>query len=509
MTLKQKEYDFVIIGSGLGGLACAYILASEGKSVVVLEKNHQIGGNLQVFSRDKCIFDTGVHYIGSLDEGENLHQFFKYFGLIEKLKLKRLDDDGFDVIRFKDGTTFKHAQGFENFIATLSKDFPDEKEAIVEYCNKVKETCDSFHLYNLKTIATSNHLDNMDLLSINAYDYIASITSNKLLQNVLAGTNGLYAGIKESTPWYVHALVINSYLTGAYRLEDGGSQIAIHMSKSIRALNGEIYKRKEVVGANYNESGLIEEVVLSTGETIKGKHFISNAHPATTIDIFGENKFLKAYTKRIQSLENTSSSFIAHLVFKENTFPYLNYNIYQFKTDDVWDSINYTQADWPKAYFACTPASSKSKEFAESMSVMVYMDSKETEKWATTQNTVANKGERGKDYEEFKHQKEQKIIDILEEDFPGIKSKIKSVYSSTPLTFRDYIGDKTGAMYGIIRDNNNPIKTSINSKTKIKNLSLTGQNIVLHGILGVTIGAFVTCFEFLDKHQLIEKVKKS
>jgi len=250
-------------------------------------------------------------------------------------------------------------------------------------------------------------------------------------------------------------------------------------------------------------------VVLSTGETIKGKHFISNAHPATTIDIFGENKFLKAYTKRIQSLENTSSSFIVHIVFKENTFPYLNYNIYQFKTDDVWDSINYTQADWPKAYFACTPASSKSKEFAESMSVMVYMDSKETEKWAATQNTIANKGERGKDYEEFKHQKEQKIIDILEEDFPGIKSKIKSVYSSTPLTFRDYIGDKTGAMYGIIRDNNNPIKTSINSKTKIKNLSLTGQNIVLHGILGVTIGAFVTCFEFLDKHKLIEKVKNS
>ncbi|PIQ15081.1 MAG: all-trans-retinol 13,14-reductase, partial [Flavobacteriales bacterium CG18_big_fil_WC_8_21_14_2_50_32_9] len=64
MSFNKKEYDFVIIGSGLGGLACAYILASEGYSVVVLEKNHQIGGNLQVFSRDKCIFDTGVHYIG-------------------------------------------------------------------------------------------------------------------------------------------------------------------------------------------------------------------------------------------------------------------------------------------------------------------------------------------------------------------------------------------------------------------------------------------------------------
>jgi len=180
MALNQKEYDFVIIGSGLGGLACAYILASEGFSVVVLEKNHQIGGNLQVFSRDKCIFDTGVHYIGSLDEGENLYQFFKYFGLIDKLKMKRLDEDGFDVIRFNDGKTFKHAQGYDNFIKTLLKDFPEEEQAIHDYCNKLKETCLNFHLYNLKTITNSNHLENMDLLSINAHDYIASITPNKL-----------------------------------------------------------------------------------------------------------------------------------------------------------------------------------------------------------------------------------------------------------------------------------------------------------------------------------------
>ena len=75
----NKEYDFVIIGGGLGGLQCAFILADEGYSVIVLEKNHHLGGNLQVFSRDKCLFDTGVHYLGGLDEGQNLYKFFKYF----------------------------------------------------------------------------------------------------------------------------------------------------------------------------------------------------------------------------------------------------------------------------------------------------------------------------------------------------------------------------------------------------------------------------------------------
>ncbi len=65
----------MIVGSGLGGLACANILAMEGYRVVVLEKNHQIGGHLQVYSRDKSIYDTGVHYVGGLDDGENLYQY--------------------------------------------------------------------------------------------------------------------------------------------------------------------------------------------------------------------------------------------------------------------------------------------------------------------------------------------------------------------------------------------------------------------------------------------------
>lgn len=509
MPLEEKEYDFVIIGSGMGGLGCAYILASEGYSVIVLEKNHQIGGNLQVFSRDSSVFDTGVHYIGSLDEGENLNQFFKYFGLMDKLKWKRMDEDGFDVIRFKDGREFKYAQGYPKFIETLVSEFPEEKNAIISYCDELKKTCTNFHLYNLKTMVKGNHLDSVKLLETNAHDVIASLTPNKLLQNVLAGTNGLYAGIKESTPWYIHALIMNSYLTGAYRLEDGGSQIAIHLSKSIRAMGGEVLKRKSVVGANYKQKRELKEVILDTGEKVRGKHFISNVHPAVTIDIFGEENFLKPYVKRVKGLENTASSFIVHIVFKENSFKYFNHNIYKINTDSVWDGFDYDDSNWPKGTFICTPASSKSNEYADCMSIMAYMNFNEVKKWADTHNTIVRKGNRGEDYEAFKRKKEEIIINDLEELYPDIRSKIKSIHSTTPLTFRDYIGDKSGALYGILRDSKEPIKTVINSKTRINNLSLTGQNIILHGILGVTIGAFVTCFEFLDKHQLIKKVKSS
>jgi all-trans-retinol 13,14-reductase len=506
--LPVDEYDFVIIGSGLGGLACGYILASEGHSVIVLEKNHQIGGHLQVYSRNKVIFDTGVHYVGSLNESENLYQFFKYFGILDKLKLIKMDEDKFDVIRFDDGSEYHYAQGYDKFRDELIRQFPDEKQAIETYCAQIKELCTKFPLYNLEVSGTSYQMEN-EILELNAHDYLASITKNSRLQNVLAGSNLLYAGVKEKTPLYVHALIMNSYLSGAYKFVDGGSQIAILLSRAIRNLGGKILKHKKVVGAQYNETGEITSVVLENGETVAGKQFISNVHPAVTIDIFGEDRFLNVYKNRVKGLENSISTFLVHLSFHENTFEYLNYNVYQHHSDDVWAGINYDRETWPQTYFICTPYVSKNSKYAASMSIMTYMNSAETEKWSHTSNTIAEPGDREEEYKQFKKEKEAQVLRRIETVFPGITQKIKAVHSATPLTFRDYIGNKDGSLYGILKDSNSTARTQINTKTRIPNLHLTGQNVSMHGILGVTVSAFVTCFSFLDKDQLIQKVKNA
>jgi all-trans-retinol 13,14-reductase len=62
-------------------------------------------------------------------------------------------------------------------------------------------------------------------------------------------------------------------------------------------------------------------------------------------------------------------------------------------------------------------------------------------------------------------------------------------------------------MYGYVKDSGNPLKSMISPKTKISNLFLTGQSVNMHGILGVTIGAFVTCSEILGKELVDERLK--
>lgn len=504
----EKEYDFVIIGSGLGGLECAYILSKKGYSVVVLERNHQIGGLLQVFSRDKSVFETGVHYIGGLDEGKNLNQFFKYFGIIPEVGFNRMDEDGFDQIVMPDNKVYKIGQGYDLFKKQMIDYFPDEKEAIETYCNKIQEVITHFPMYNLKKSESYLELAQSGIFNINAHDYIASLTENERLRNVLGGLNLLYAGTREITPFYVHALIINSYLEGAYRVKNGSSKISIYLAKKIREMGGEIHKRKEVVGAHYFENGHIKEVVLDTGEIVKGKNFISNAHPANTIDIFGADRFKKAYRKRIQGLKNTYSTFILHLTLKENSFPYVNHNIYKFNVEDVWDA-QYFDETWPRASFIYTSPNHKNPEYASGISCMTYMQTSDLEKWEKTFNTVHKKQDRGTDYKAFKTELENRIIEHVKECYPDIEDHVQHQYSSTPLSFRDYMGTYDGSMYGIEKNANDPLRTILNPQTKVPNLYLTGQNIVLHGVLGVTISAFVTCSEFVDLGELLQEVRQA
>ena len=85
------NYDVIIIGGGLGGLECGFILARHGLNVCVLEQHTQVGGCLQTFRRKGVTFDTGFHYVGGLGEGESLYPFFRYFGLLD-LPWQRMDD---------------------------------------------------------------------------------------------------------------------------------------------------------------------------------------------------------------------------------------------------------------------------------------------------------------------------------------------------------------------------------------------------------------------------------
>lgn len=502
----MDEYDLVVIGSGLGGLTCGALFAKEGHRVCVLERNKQLGGNLQTFSRDKVIFDSGVHYVGGLDKGQNLYQIFKYLEIMDNLKIQRMDEDCVDEIMFVgESKTYRHAQGYEHFIEVLSKDFPGEEQAIRNYCDEMKRICERFPLYNLRM---GDAFEKNDVLGIDTRTYLESITKNKKLQNVLAGSNLLYAGEGYKTPLYVHALIINSYIEGSYRFVDGGSQIARQLTKQIRNRNGTVLTRQQVTKL-HEKDGKIEYAECDNGKRYYGKVFISNAHPSNTLELVESDIIKKIYRTRIKALENSISVFSINIVMKKDSYKYLNHNIYCFGKEDVWSIIDYKPEEWPCGFALFFSASSHHTEYADGVTVMTYMRYEEMEAWKNTFNTVLDEKSRGEEYERFKKEKAEQLLDYVENAYPGLRENIHAYYVATPLTMRDYIGTDDGSLYGVSKDYKDPLKTFISPRTKIPNLLLTGQNLNLHGVLGVAISAIVTSSEIFGMKYLLDKIRNA
>jgi all-trans-retinol 13,14-reductase len=490
----------------MGGLLCGDVLSREGYKVCIIEKNKQIGGCLQTFTRDKVVFDSGVHYLGALGKGQNLYQVFKYLGLMDKLKLQQLDTDVFDkIIIDNDDKEYIYAQGYENFISKLLVDFPDEEKALRQYCATIKDICSKFPLYNLRS---GDYSEKESVLEIDTKAYIESITANKKLQAVLAGNNSLYAGQPGKTPLYVHALILNHYIESAWKCIDGGSQIGLIMAKNIRGRGGIILTRSEVKKM-VEEHGKIAYAELADGTCLYAGIFISNIHPVKTLEITKTGIIKNIYRKRLKSLENSISSFTLNIVLKKDSFKYFKYNYYWHKEGHVWTGADYTEENWPLGYSVFLSAASSTTEYAESMSVLTYMRYDEVKEWEHTFNTADAVNSRGETYDHFKKRKAEKLLDEMEKKFPGLRACIYAYYTATPLSFRDYIGNDDGSMYGIVKNYKDPHRTFIAPNTKLPNLYFTGQNLNMHGILGTALSGLVTCMAIMGNDSIIEKIRNA
>lgn len=501
---KSQHFDVIILGSGLGGLLCGYLLAERGFSVCVLEKNVQFGGCLQVFSREKTVFDTGVHYIGELGEGEALNRVFSYFGMMDKLQLEKLDADAFDVISFDgDAQVYPFAQGHAHFVDKLSEIFPEERAAIQQYTDSIRQISESFYANNLRNLDLASM--DTEAMRTDAEAFISSLTNNMKLRNVLAGNIPLYGGIGGKTPLHQHALIVNSYLQSAWRCVDGGAQIAKHLTSAIRNMGGTLLRRKNVVQLDV-ENGLLKKAVCADGDTFSADRFVANFPPEKVLEMLQGAEIRKSYQKRIADIPGTTSFFGLYIVFKPNSFPYLRHNVYHYNNPDVWRSVNYNAARWPESWLMYPAAMSQSSEYAQATTILAYMNYEEVKQWEQSFNTTVAQQSRGEDYEAFKLQKAEKLINDIEKRYPGFKDSIQSYHTSTPLTYRDYLYVSNGSAYGKLKDYREPHNAFISPRSKISNLFFTGQSVHLHGIKGVTTSAIVTSAMMLGEEGLYEKI---
>ena len=461
--------------------------------VIVLEHDHVVGGCLQSFRRGDTLFDTGFHYVGGLDEGQSLYGLFRYFDLLN-LPWHRLDEQCFDEVVI-DGKSYSFANGHERFCDTLTHAFPHEKEGLRRYTQLLRQVGEHLPDTFLPAGSVSKQGDNYfseSLFARSAYDFLCDTIHDPLLRKVLSGTSLKMELDRDTLPLYVYAQINNSYIQSAWRLEGGGQQIVEHLARRIQD-NGGVVRTNATVTSVTERDGKIVGVRVNKDEFIEADYVIGAQHPYSLMQLLADCPSLrKVYRRRISSLQNSFGMFTANIKLKQGALPYENRNIYVHTSDaDLW----HVEGDKPESVlvnYYCNQSA---------IDLLTPLRWENVARWS-----VMPQGRRGQDYVEYKQQKTEQCISLVERRLPQLRGAIEKVYTSTPLSYQHYTLGYHGSAFGVKKDYRSPLTTVLSPRTPLQNLYLTGQNLNLHGVLGVSMTSVLTCAELLGMETLAEQL---
>ena len=506
----EEYYDSIVIGSGLGGLTAAAFLAKAGHKVLVLERHFTAGGFTHTYQRKGYEWDVGVHYIGDAHrEHSSLRRIFDYIsdGQIHWAEMEAVYD------RICIGAeTFDLVKGEQAFIERLSGYFPEENAAIKEYIMLIKKVARSASAYYMER-ALPRWLSRILYVKLTGPflhyadqttdQVLRGITQNDKLIAVLTGQWGDYGLPPKQSSFAMHALVAKHYLEGAaYPI--GGSAVIARSVEGVLTKHGAQLVTNAAVQSIVLERDRAVGVMLAGNRCIRARNIISGVGVLNTFQRLLPPECL-ARRQLDQKLQAVSPSF-AHMCLyiglngshEELGVPTSNLWIYRSEKhdDDVARFLSRPNMDFPVVYVSFPsgkdPAWSAKHPGKSTIEIVVPAPYQWFEKW---QDTKWQK--RGDDYLDFKRRVTERLLSILLKRLPQLRDRIHYTELSSPLSTVHFSNYQHGEIYGINHDPSRFRQTWLRTDTPIKNLYLTGQDIVTCGIGGALNSGVLTAARVL------------
>ncbi|MFW7378959.1 MAG: phytoene desaturase family protein [Oligoflexus sp.] len=506
----KDRYDSIIIGSGIGGLATAVCLAKAGQDVLVLERHYTAGGFTHTYSRKGYEWDVGVHYIGDVHRQEStLRRIFDFIsdGELQWSEMENI----YDRI-FIGSESFDYVKGEEAFRDRMCQYFPEEKTAITEYLQLVKKVNRSVPSYYLEHALPSwlarilhKKLTTpfLKYASRTTEEVLLGLTQNRKLIAVLTGQWGDYGLPPSQSSFAMHALVAKHYLNGASYPVGGSASIARSIAAVLEKHKAQLITSAEVQSI-LTQGRKAVGVELLDGRKIHAKNIISGAG---VINTFQQLLPVECPVKReyMQNIKHVSPSF-AHLclyIGLKGTRQELGLhtsNLWIYPNEDHDQNIAQFRPKpslkFPLVYISFPsskdPLWEKEHPGKSTIEIVVPAPIQWFEKWRGSKWQ-----KRGAEYEQFKKEISDRLIEILLEKMPQLKDKIHYFELSSPLSTVHFSNYQQGEIYGIDHTPQRFQQRWLRTDTPVKNLYLTGQDIVTCGVGGALSAGVLTAIRVL------------
>lgn len=518
-----EAWDAVVIGSGMGGLTTAALLAKHTRlRVLVLERHYTAGGYTHSFSRPGFDWDVGVHYIGQVHDPDAPLRRASDHLTEGRLEWRRVPDVYDRAIIA--GHEYEFVSGEQRFRERMKEYFPREGRAIDAYVDAVKSCARMSGLYFAEkaiprpAARIAGGLMRSPFLrwaGRTTAQVLGGLTDNRELIAVLTAQWGDYGLPPAQSSFGIHATIAHHFLEGAAYPVGGAAQIAASVAPVIERAGGKI-----VVGAEVSEvlveNGKASGVRMSDGKVFRAPRVISDAGAGNTLGSLLRSPApgVEGILEEIRRLP-PSMAYMTLYVGLDGAAAELDLkgaNIWVHPTANHDGNLARFSEDFanPFPFLFISFPSAKDPDFEQrhpghaTVEVVTPVPYDWFRNWQDTRWK-----RRGAEYEEMKARFSRRLLAELECYVPAVRGRIVHAELSTPVTARHFMNYARGEAYGIAATPERFRLRALAPRTPVPGLYLTGQDVAMPGVTGALFGGALAASAVLGKNMISKMTARS